>query len=150
MCSGGVLSMCARLLPYIDMGKNILKIIALMCCIIGLLVYLCIPQRDNKTTKIMRKITEKSISAFLNTIPFNSGNMKVEVLPNVTTLALHGNIIAYKYNDPEKTLSITNCNWFSNTTKERLNALPNVRISQIKGVWYLNGEKWNGKLINVK
>ena len=97
----------------------------------------------------MRKITEQSIKAFLNATPFNSANMQIKVLPNVTTLALHGNIIAYKYNDPEKTLSITNCGWFSNTTKERLNGLPNVRISQTKGVWYLNGKIWKGELINI-
>ena len=78
----------------------------------------------------MRQITNDSINAFLNARKFNRQNMSVEVLPNVTILKLHGNSIAFKYNDPEKTLSITNCGWFSNTTKERLNALPNVNIYQ--------------------
>lgn len=98
----------------------------------------------------MRQITEESIQAFLNAKKFKKANMEVEVLPNVTILKLHGNNIAYKYNDPENTLSITNCGWFSNTTKERLNALPNVRISQYNFKWYLNGKEWDGKLINVK
>ena len=75
--------------------------------------------------------------------------MSVEVLPNVTILKLHGNIIAYRYNDTKQTLSITNAGWFSNTTKERLNALPNVHITQKNWVWYLNGKEWNGELIDI-
>ena len=97
----------------------------------------------------MRQITNDSINAFMNARKFNRQNMSVEVLPNVTILKLHNNAIAYKYNDPEKTLSITNCGWFSNTTKERLNGLPNVNIYQKDFKWFLNGEEWNGDLINV-
>ena len=97
----------------------------------------------------MRKITSESVTAFLNAKKFNKSNMSVEVLPNVTVLKYQGNEIAYKYNDPKKTLSITNCGWFSNTTKERLNGLPNVHIQQKNFVWYLNGKEWNGNLINI-
>ena len=97
----------------------------------------------------MRQITNDSINAFLNARKFNRQNMSVEVLPNVTILKLHNNAIAYKYNDPEKTLSITNCGWFSKTTKERLNGLPNVNIYQKALKWFLNGKEWNGDLINV-
>ena len=98
----------------------------------------------------MRTITQNAIENFLNAESFKSSNTIVEVLPNVTILKLFGNAIAYKYNDPEKTLSITNCGWKSNTTKERLNALPNVRITQVSGVWYLNGKVWDGNLIDIK
>jgi hypothetical protein len=98
----------------------------------------------------MKKITEKSVRAFLNAEPFKLDNTEVVVLPNVTILKLFGNEIAYLYNDPERTLSITNCGWPTNTTKERLNALPKVSISQQKGQWYLNGTLWDGKLIDVK
>lgn len=97
----------------------------------------------------MRQITSDSINAFLNARKFNRQNMSVEVLPNVTILKLHGNSIAFKYNNPEITLSITNCGWFSNTTKERLNALPNVNIYQKNFEWFLNGEKWDGELIDI-
>lgn len=97
-----------------------------------------------------RNITQKAVEAFYNAEKFNSSNTKVEVLPNVTVLVLHGNEIAYRYNDPERTLSITNCGWFSNTTKERLNGLKGVNIVQKKGVWYLNSKEWDGKLIDVK
>lgn len=98
----------------------------------------------------MRQITEESIEAFMSATPFSKSNMSVEVKPNVTILSLFGNEIAYKYNDPQNTLSITNCGWKSNTTKERLNALPNVSIYQSSGVWFLNGEQWNGELIDIE
>ena len=98
----------------------------------------------------MRKITTQAVQAFEEARPFKSGNTKVEVLPNCTILKLHNNAIAYRYNDPERTLSITNCGWQSDTTKERLNALDGVRISQSKGKWYLNGNEWDGKLIDIK
>lgn len=71
------------------------------------------------------------------------------MLPNVTVLKLHGNAIAYRYNDSERTLTITNCGWQTNTTKERLNAIEGVRINQKSGKWYLNGVAWNGALINI-
>ena len=71
------------------------------------------------------------------------------MLPNVTILKLFGNPIAYRYNDPEKTLSITNCGYKTATTKERLNALPNVNIKQVKGEWFLNGVEWNGEYIDI-
>ena len=98
----------------------------------------------------MRQITIDLIDAFLNARKFNRQNMSVEVLPNVTILKLHNNAIAYKYNDPERTLSIINCGWFSNTTKERLNGLPNVNIYQKNFEWFLNGKKWDGNLIDIK
>ena len=98
----------------------------------------------------MRQITKESIAAFLNAKKFKKSNTSVEVLPNVTILKYHENAIAFKYNDPEKTLSITNCGWFSRTTKERLDGLPNVDIVQKNFVWYLNGKAWDGTLIDIK
>lgn len=98
----------------------------------------------------MRKITSEAVNAFNSATPFNKQNMQIEVLPNVTVMKLHGNAIAYRYNDPLKTLSITNCGWESNTTKERLNAIEGVGISQKAGIWYLNGKEWDGELIDIK
>jgi hypothetical protein len=97
----------------------------------------------------MKKITKDSVDAFMNARPFRRDNTEVMVLDNVTVLTLFGNEIAYLYNDPERTLSITNAGWFSNTTKERLNGIPNVRIHQKNYNWYLNDKEWDGKLINV-
>jgi hypothetical protein len=97
----------------------------------------------------MRKITAQAVDAFMDARPFKKDNMQVEMLLNCTILRLHGNAIAYRYNDPDRTLTITNCGWFSNTTKERLNGIPGVSINQKKGQWYLNGEVWNGNLIDI-
>ena len=97
----------------------------------------------------MKKITLESVDAFMNARKFKKGNMEVEVLPNVTILKLHGNKIAYRYNNPERTLSITDAGWQSKTTKERLNAIPDVSIHQKNFVWYLNGEEWDGRLIDI-
>jgi len=97
----------------------------------------------------MRKITEESIKAFMNAEVFNKSNTKVRVLPNVTVLSLFGNDIAWKYNDPDQTISISNAGWKSDTTKERLNGIPGVSIQQKKDEWYLNGKKWDGKIIDL-
>jgi hypothetical protein len=97
----------------------------------------------------MRQITKDSINAFMNAQKFTRQNMRIEVLPNVTIMYLHDNAIAYRYNDPQRTLTITNCGWRSNVTKERLNALPNVNIIQKNFVWFLNGEEWNGEKIDI-
>ena len=97
----------------------------------------------------MKKITSLSTDAFLNGRAFKRENMTIEVQPNVTIMRLYGNAIAYLYNDPERTLSISTTGWFTNTTKERLNALPGVHINQKNWQWYLNGMEWDGKLIDV-
>ena len=97
----------------------------------------------------MKKITAQAVDAFMNGRSFKKDNTQVYKFLNVTVLSLFGNEIAYLYNDPERTLAITNRGWFSNTTKERLNALPGVRIHQHKGQWYLNGELWNGDFVDV-
>lgn len=98
----------------------------------------------------MRAITQNAINAFLSAQKFRNNNTVVEVKENVTVLKLHGHSIAFLYNNPERTLSVTNCGWFTNTTKERLNALPGVKIQQKKGIWFLNGQEWSGELIDIK
>lgn len=98
----------------------------------------------------MKKISIDAARAFLMGKKFKRGNTEVQILPNVSVLLLHGNEIAYQYNDPERTLSVTNAGWFSVTTKERLNAIDGVSINQKNWVWYLNGEAWDGNLKDVK
>lgn len=97
----------------------------------------------------MKQITKKAIDKFMNAESFKRDNTEVVVLPNVTILKLFDNEIAYLYNDPERTLSITNRGWFTKTTKERLNGIPRVSIRQSKGQWYLNDALWDGKLIDI-
>jgi hypothetical protein len=94
----------------------------------------------------MKKVTQKAISNFLTQKPFKQTNTSVETLGETAYLYLHGNRIAILRNGE---LFISNCGWFTNTTKERLNALPNVRIQQKNFKWYLNGKEWNGELTKV-
>lgn len=97
----------------------------------------------------MKKITEKSIKAFMNAERFKESNTEVEVLPNVTILRLFGNAIAYRYNDPLRTLSVTTTGWNTRTTRERLNGLPFVKITTRKGQLYINDYPWDGSLVDV-
>ncbi len=97
----------------------------------------------------MRTITQNSVNAFLNNQTFKSSNTAVTIEKNgEIQLRLHGNLIARK-NPADNTIKISNCGWQTNTTKERLNGLPNVSIKQVKGQWYLNGVLWNGDLIEI-
>ncbi len=90
----------------------------------------------------MRKITADAVRAFRNRQPFKRGNTLVKVFDNSVVLCLHGNMIAEYATDGA--LYINDGGWQSNTTKERLNGLPNVHIQQKNFQWYLNGEAWTG------
>jgi hypothetical protein len=102
----------------------------------------------------MRKITKDAVNKFLSRETFKKSNMEVEKCYNAFTgsvnefrLKLHGNTIAIL--DEFNMLSISNAGWASNTTKERLNGLPNVRINQKNWTWYLNGNEWSGEWTRV-
>jgi len=95
----------------------------------------------------MRQITKESVNAFLNRQAFNKSNTSVSNLNGKYYLSLFGNIIAVLH--PDNTLMITNAGWESNTTKERLNALPNVNICQKNFAWYLNGIEWGGDWVEI-
>lgn len=99
----------------------------------------------------MRKITQQAIVAFLNSTRFERGNTRVVIgmLPDSTgaDLYLHGNLIARM---DDTGLNVSSGGWQSATTKERLNALPGVSVSQKNYVWYLNGYPWDGSYTNVK
>jgi hypothetical protein len=57
-------------------------------------------------------------------------------------LKLHGNKIAALEADGK--MWVSSAGWRSNTTKERLNGLPGVRVNQKNYQWYLNGQPWDG------
>ena len=90
----------------------------------------------------MKKITKESVSKFLSKASFAKGNMKVEESYGVWKLKLHGNTIATI--DTLGVMSVSNAGWATNTTKERLNGLPGVRVHQRNWNWYLNGVEWDG------
>lgn len=93
----------------------------------------------------MRKITREVSDAFI-------GRAKLKRGGSVSTgwhYILHGNVIA-EWRDPTRSeLWITNAGWPTVTTRERLNALPGVSVTQHKGKQYLNGVEWNGEWTKV-
>jgi len=95
----------------------------------------------------MRKITKESVNAFLNRKQFSKSNMSVTIEEGITYLKLHNNKIAALLGDGR--MWISNAGWKSNTTKERLNGLPNVSIYQRNWVWFLNDTPWNGNPIYI-
>lgn len=101
-----------------------------------------------------RKITTDAINAFMSARTFNRDNTSVEVRPfkdekvDSVILKLHGNVIARRLVG-SSTIEVCDGNCPSNTTKERLNGLPGVSVCQRKGVWFLNGEEWDGSWTTV-
>jgi len=87
----------------------------------------------------MRKITREIVNAFMERKPRSISNSSTDG----TTLYLHGNAIARHTGEgvSAEGLEISMAGWPSNTTRERLNGLPWVRINQSKGVQYLNGHE---------
>ena len=106
----------------------------------------------------MQQITRLMREAFLEARPFRRVNTRVEVTNYNVSIYLYDNKIASRRigagllfdTIKQNEITISNCGWFTTTTKDRLNALPNVHINQKQGVWYLNGEQWDGRNINVQ
>lgn len=94
----------------------------------------------------MRKVTKEAVMAFKSKTNYSNSNTTVKVTQTGVKMLLHGNCIAEEVNGE---LFITTCGWKTNTTKERLNALPDVSIRQNDHKWYLNGHEWDGKVIKV-
>lgn len=95
----------------------------------------------------MRLVTRNAVTAFESKGNGEFGNTIVQTVDGITSMFLFGNKIAEL--DENYNLKISNAGWKSNTTKERLNGLNGVSIQQKKGVWYLNGNEWNGTWVRV-
>lgn len=91
----------------------------------------------------MRKITIESIKNFIDKVPFKKDNTEVVREGTIFYLKLFGNKIAAL--DGNGKMWVSNAGWKTDTTKERLNGLPGVRIYQRKKIWYLNDNVWNGE-----
>lgn len=90
----------------------------------------------------MRKITREIAFAFEHGITLKIDNSRTDG----RSLWLFDNKIAeYEFDE----LWISNAGWKSRTTKERLNGLSGVRINQVRGQWYLNGNVWSGEWVKV-
>jgi hypothetical protein len=97
----------------------------------------------------IRKISIDASDALMNRRNFERSNTRVTVDPSgAAYLQLFGNTIAEHSNDG--TLSISDGDHQSVTTKDRLNALPHVSIYQRDYIWYLNDVQWNGEWIAVR
>lgn len=99
----------------------------------------------------MRKISKEAAEAFMKTKNYKKDNTEVYINEHsaggtITQMFLFGNLIA-EHSDTG--LYITNAGFFTNTTKERLTALPGVSICQKNRAWYLNGQQWDGKRIRI-
>jgi hypothetical protein len=88
----------------------------------------------------MRLITEKICTAFESRRTLKIDNSETDG----TSLWLFSNKIAEWR---EGGIWITNAGWNSVTTKERLNGITGVNITQKKGEWYLNGHRWGGEWV---
>ena len=97
----------------------------------------------------MKAVTQNAVSCFRNGGNATFNNTQVVTEDGVSKMYLFDNLIATLERNVGGVMKITNAGWKSNTTKERLNGLPNVSIQQKKGDWYLNGELWNGQLTKV-
>jgi hypothetical protein len=94
--------------------------------------------------KMSKKVSRLAAAALVAGKKFNNGkNTKVDS----SGLYLFGNHIARDAGEGH--VAISNRGWFTLTTKDRLNALPNVSISQKRGAWTLNGQPWDGEWVIV-
>ena len=93
-----------------------------------------------------RQITENAVRAFLLGDNFNQSNTTVQADCTGVRMYLFGNLIANRVGNR---LQITTAGWNTTTTRERLNGLPNVSVTQHKGQLYLNGKEWDGELITI-
>ena len=89
----------------------------------------------------MRKVTKDICNAFMAKQARTIGNSHTDG----QGLYLHGNLIAYH---KDGAVMVSNAGWPTVTTRERLNGLPGVSVTQRKGIQYLNGQVWSGEFIN--
>jgi len=92
-----------------------------------------------------RQISIDAAEAFMSNRPFKRDNTEVVLMTSGTMqLFLFGNCIAQKLRNE---LRITSAGYSTVTTKDRLNALPGVKIYQKDFQWYLNDLPWDGEWI---
>ena len=96
----------------------------------------------------MRKITEQAIASFMGGKDFKLANTEVEVIGYEVKLWLHGHAIA-QWTTNTGDLFVTRAGWPTATTRERLNGIQGVKVTQRAGEQYLNGKKWNGEWTNL-
>lgn len=91
----------------------------------------------------MRKISQEAINAFMNYQKFSKSNTTVIYYNKNACLYLHGNLIAVRNRIGRIFFSLAG--YPSNTTRERLNAIPNLSVKQIQGNQFANGVEISSK-----
>lgn len=95
-----------------------------------------------------RIISEEAATALMKHKTFNKSNTQVRVNDDGDyELYLFDNLIAKHTHD--KRLFITSAGWNSSTTRERLNAIPNIWVTSSKNQMLLNNGKWDGKWTEI-
>ena len=94
----------------------------------------------------MSKISKEAAAAFMAGKKFKKANTEIFVSSDCTIYFLHGNMIATR---SSKGLYVTSAGWNTQTTRSRLNDLPNVRVYNRSFVLHLNGKQWDGTLTQV-
>lgn len=92
-----------------------------------------------EVTIMSRNISEKAADAFDRFQDFKQANTRVQTDERGARLYLHENLIA-EHNDKGQ-IYFTLAGWPTPTTRERLNAIYGLRITQKAGVQYANGVK---------
>ena len=87
-----------------------------------------------------RQITKEIVKAFMNDVAKRINNSEVHTDFISTRLYLHNNCIAIKKKDTGR-IEVSMAGWNTVTTRERLNGLPNVRVTQKDFIPYLNGKE---------
>lgn len=89
-----------------------------------------------------RKVSEQIINAFYSGRKLKVGNTETDG----KTVWLHGNPIITK---EKGRLLITISGWNTPTTRERLNAIPGVKVHVKDYSLYLNGKRWDGNWTDI-
>ncbi len=93
----------------------------------------------------MRVIEKQLLNAINERKNVTLGNTRVFVTDNGSCMLirLHGYLIA-KINLSTKEVSVSNCGWFTNVTKSRLNVVLSAfnlpTIKQVNKIWYIGGK----------
>lgn len=94
------------------------------------------------------KVASEAVHALYAGKSFRKGNTEVRRMPyGLAVMYLHGSAIAALF--PNGRLEVSLAGWPTVTTRDRLNALPHVRVHQDQGIQYLNGQPWQGESTTV-
>ena len=97
---------------------------------------------------VMRKIEREMIQAIIERRNFKKGNTEVIKKSDYMGIYLHGNLIAKYGIEDSRGLKVTHCDWLTNTTKSRLNAIIKFVVGGLYGI-YQEDFRWYLKLKNV-